>query len=209
MGSLLIEPHYLGSQEYFVSILNSESVLIEVNQHFTKQTFKNRAIFLTTNGKKQLSVPVKFGNRTLLKDVQIDQSQNWKKDHWGCFYSAYGRSPFYEYFEDDFRTIWFKNHRFLLDLNMDMMTMCLALLRIERRIEMTKSYKIEPEGNISDFRELILPKSDYTNRTIYQSTTYSQVFGNMFVPNLSIVDLIMNEGSNALSILRKSALTSE
>ncbi len=201
---LLIEPHYLGSIEYFSLITRADELVFEINQHFTKQSFKNRCVFLTANGEQTLSIPVSYGNRTPFKEVKIDQSQSWLRVHWGSFSSAYGKSPFYEFFEEQFHTVWFAKHRYLIDLNLDMMTLCLSLLQIDRPLKLTEIYDNEVDAAIFDIRELILPKTNYTDRTFYCPEEYDQVFGNKFVSNLSIIDLIMNEGSNALNVLKKS-----
>ena len=208
MSGILIEPHYLGSLEYFTRILYAESIHLEIHQNFTKQTFKNRCVLLTTNGVQSLSIPVQFDQRTAYKDVKIDHDQSWLKEHWGSFFSAYGKSPFYEYFSEQFRSIWFSRQKYLLDLSLEMMTLCLQLLQIDRSIQMTSTFELEGNQSLFDFRELIVPKSSYDCREFYRLHQYSQVFGNKFVPNLSIVDLIMNEGSNARQVLIKSSRSS-
>ncbi len=205
MSKCLIEPHYLGCLEYFVEITSHSNIVLETHAHFTKQTYKNRSEFLSSHGKSILSIPVIYGNRTPVKDVRIDHSQGWQRAHWGTFCSAYGKAPFFEFFMDQFEPIWKKQHDFLLDLNLEMMTLCLTLLQTKLLISISSEYQEVAESTILDQRELILPKRNYTKRSIYVSHEYPQVFGSNFVPNLSIVDLLMNEGPNAMMILRKSA----
>ncbi|MFY0608056.1 MAG: WbqC family protein [Cyclobacteriaceae bacterium] len=202
--NLLIEPHYLGSQEYFTLIAKSEKITFEINQHFTKQSYKNRSILLTANGPQTLSIPVRYGSRTPYKEVLIDHDQSWLRVHWGSFCSAYGRAPYFEYFAGEFESIWFAKHKFLVDLNIELVTLCLRLLQIDMLYQVTEGFEKEPNSTFLDMRELINPKLDYTHRTLFKPVDYNQVFGNKFVPNLSIVDLIMNEGSNASTILKKS-----
>jgi hypothetical protein len=205
MEKCLIEPHYLGSLEYFIKITSHSEIILETHEHFKKQTFKNRCEFLSSHGKSVLSIPVIYDNRTPIKDVRIDHSQGWQREHLGTFCSAYGKSPFFEFFKDQFELIWKKQHDFLLDLNLEMMTLCLTLLQSNLSISISSEYQQVPDSTILDQRELILPKRNYTGRSIYMPYEYAQVFGNNFVPNLSIVDLLMNEGPNAMMILRKSA----
>lgn len=204
MQKIIIEPHYLGSLEYFVQLIKSEEIHLEVCQHFTKQTFKNRCYLLSANGVKSLTVPVKFGNRSALKDVRIDHNQSWSRDHWGAFYSAYGKAPFFEYFQDHFKSIWEKKHEFLIDLTVEMMTMCLKVLQYDRSFQLTSQYAKIPDHRLIDSRERILPKKTFEERNLYLPFPYTQTFGNIFVPNLSIIDLIMCEGSRASEVLTRS-----
>jgi len=204
MRKVIVEPHYLGSLEYFIGLLDCDEVMFEIHQHFTKQTYKNRSYLLTANGVRALSVPVSYSNRTALKEVKIDYRQSWMRDHWGALYSAYGKAPFFEFFADYFHRIWEKKQSFLLDLNMEMMTMCLKILQIDIKINFTDTYKKEPETSFIDLREYFLPKVPYKERGIYRPYNYPQAFGNEFVPNLSLVDLLMNEGTHALNVLVQS-----
>lgn len=204
MHKIIIEPHYLGSLEYYVWLKQCEEVHLEVCQHFTKQTYKNRCYVLTSNGVKPLTVPVKFGNRTPFKDVTIDHDQSWAKDHWGACYSAYGKAPFFEFFQDYFHAIWEKRHKYLVDLNLEMMTMCLKVLQIDRSFSLTEQYEKIPDHRLKDLRERILPKKSFEERNLYLPFPYTQTFGNIFVPNLSIIDLIMCEGSRASEVLTRS-----
>lgn len=201
---ILIEPHYLGSLEYFTMLTSHPEVILEVNAHFTKQTYKNRCYLLGGNGKMLLTVPVSYGNHTPLKDVKTDYTQSWLRDHWGAFYSAYGKAPFYDFFSEEFRKIWEQKHPFLLDMNVEFLTICLKLLQYDMTFSFTEKYEKETIQGIYDAREQILPKKSFKKRNLYIPFPYLQVFGNKFVPNLSIIDLLMCEGSRAGIVLRNS-----
>lgn len=205
MQHILIEPHYLGSLEYFTVLAQSSQVTLEVDEHFTKQTYKNRCVVLSANGPVSLSVPVSYSNRTPFRDVTIDHSQGWGRVHWGAFYSAYGKAPFFEFLASHFEAVWAKKHRFLLDLNLEMMTLCLKILQIDRPFQTTTSYQKKPDNHLIDLRGHIVPKIPFQSRQYYKPCPYTQIFGNNFVPNLSIIDLLMSEGGNALEVLRKSS----
>lgn len=201
MSALVIEPHYLGSLEYFVLLSQYDEVLIEVNDSFPKQTYRNRAYLLTSNKVQSLIVPVKYKNGSPTKDVTIEYSQRWIKDHWGAFYSAYGKAPFYEYFSEDFLKLWEQHHNFLVDLNLNFIELTFKLLQLPINIKLTDQFCKICEN---DFRNIINPKKPFADRKIYSAYSYPQLFGDTFVPNLSIVDLIMNEGPNAAQILKSS-----
>lgn len=205
---LLIEPHYLASLEYFVSVIQAESIVWEVNAHFTKQTYKNRCTILADSGVMTLSIPVIYGNHTPFKEVKIDHTQSWVRQHWGAFYSAYGKAPYFEFFADEFYAIWHAKPDFLLDLNHQMMTLCLKLLQCDREIEFTDHYQKIPDSHKYDLRERIHPKKPFTSRKIYLPFPYTQNFGSNFAPNMSIVDLLLTEGPQAIQILKKSIFPS-
>ncbi|MFT6867505.1 MAG: hypothetical protein ACJA08_002348 [Cyclobacteriaceae bacterium] len=202
MKDLLIEPHYLGCLEYFTLLTAHKKVIFEVNQHYIKQTYKNRCYILTAQGKLSLTIPVQFDNRTIFKDVKIDYNQSWIREHWGAVYSAYGKSPFFEYFSDYFKSIWDKKHTFLVDLNMDFLTLCLKLLQIDIEIQFTETYHAVVENNQIDNRETINPKKETEFQKTLRTKKYNQNFGNEFVPNLAILDLLFCEGTEALNIIR-------
>jgi hypothetical protein len=201
---LLIEPHYLGSIEYYTLIQQFDKIIFEINDHFVKQTYRNRCVFLGSNGTLTLSIPVKFGNRTKFKDVKIDYSQKWLTDHKKAFESAYGKAAYFDFFGEMFLEVWNKKHPFLLDLNMEMMSLCLKLLQIDRQIDYTEEFEKTPDILVEDYRNVVLAKESFENREIYNPQNYFQVFGADFVPNLSLVDLLMNCGLESREILKSS-----
>lgn len=203
--TLLIEPHYFGSLEYFVLIKNYVNVTWDVHAHFTKQTFRNRAVILGANGPHNLIVPVIFGNRTAFKDTKVDYSQRWVQDHWGAIHSAYGKAPFFEYFGEEFHSILQAKPRFLIDLCSETMTLCLKLLHFDSKISLSKEYIDVVESPVQDFRGLIHPKKPFNERSIHKPQKYFQNFGKEFVTNLSILDLLFCTGNESSAILEKSS----
>ncbi|GAB4236152.1 MAG: WbqC family protein [Ekhidna sp.] len=201
MRSLLIEPHYLGSLEYFSLIYQYDAIALEIEDTFRKQTFRNRCHFLSPNGIQQLVIPLRYSSSSKTKDVTIDYSQRWIKDHWGAFYSNYGKAPFFDFFSDSFHEIWEQRHNYLVDLSIHFLEATFKMLQMGK--EILNSCDLE---GVTDMRNVILTKKPYTDRKIYTPAAYNQLFGNTFVPNLSIVDLIMCEGPGASQILRASSL---
>lgn len=204
MKKLIIEPHYFGSIEYFSLLNQFESVEFEINDNFQKQTYRNRCYILGSNKIVSLNVPLNYSSKTILKDVRIDYSQRWVKDHWGALYSSYGKAPFFEFFATDFKKVWDQKYDFLLDLNMKFISQCFKLLNLDLSIDFTDTYEKEVRSERQDFRNEIQPKIDFSDRNIYQPIAYSQLFGNSFAPNLSIIDLIMCEGPQADEIVKAS-----
>lgn len=203
MRRIVIEPHYFGSLEYFSLIAQYDEICFEIHDSFPKQTFRNRTYFLTSNKVQPLIVPVSYSNGDMTKEVRINYSQRWIKDHWGAFYSGYGKAPFFEYFSEEFKSIWDIKPGRLVDLNLELLKMCFKILQFDIKFSFTTSFQKDLE---EDFRNVINPKKPFSDRKIYQPASYTQLFGDTFVPNLSIVDLIMCEGPNAAQILSNSTL---
>ncbi len=203
MSPLLIEPHYLGSLEYYALLLQHEEVLFEVQDRFQKQTYRNRCLLLGANGIQVLTIPTKYSSQTIYKDVRIDHQQRWKKDHWGAFYSSYGKAPFFEYFADPIHQVWERRHDFLLDLTTDLLKLTFKMLQKDVKMTFTEVVKKKDEH---DLRDLIIPKKPFSDRKIYFPAPYMQLFGDAFVPNLSVVDLLLNQGPQASAVLAASFL---
>jgi WbqC-like protein family len=203
---ILIEAHYLPSIEYFSAIAKSEYILLEFHEHFVKQSFRNHAFINTANGKEKITVPLTSkGNRTLISDVKIDQSQNWKKNQWRTIESAYRKSPYFEHYADELNKVVFANHIFLVELNLALLTLCFNWLRWEKKITGTQSYEAVSVDN-HDLRNVILSKKPYGQRNFFRPIKYTQVFGDTFVDNLSLIDLIFCRGPEAAALVNASCL---
>jgi hypothetical protein len=154
-----------------------------------------------------LSVPVLKGNsKQLIRDIQIDYDQKWLTDHWRSISSAYGKAPFFEHYADYFEKIYLRRHACLFELNLELLTICLKLLSIKKKIDFTSAYKNSTENAIDDFRSAIHPKKEYKNNNLYTPVRYRQNFGNNFVSNLSIIDLLFCEGPRSIEIIRQSMI---
>ncbi len=202
-NSLLIELHYFPSLEYFVALKDHDEIIFEQYENFVKQTYRNRFYIRTANKVTCLSIPLKKGSRTI-KDIKIDYQQGWLKDHWRTIVSAYGKSPFFEYYRDDFEAILFKKEPFLFELNFKILTKCLEYLDLRPKLNFTTQYdKLAPNG-VLDKRGIILPKKSFNERGIYRSRPYQQIFGKDFESNLSLLDLLCCEGPQSGLILNES-----
>ncbi|MBB6004453.1 WbqC family protein [Arcicella rosea] len=204
---MIIDLQYLPSLEYFVSLLQHDNIVIEAHEYYEKQSYRNRCIIQTTNKIDTLSIPVKNGNsKVLIRDLKIEYHQDWIRRHWGAIHSAYGKSPFFEYYSEYFKNIIEKKPDFLFDLNLELLSICLKLLRLEKKIIFTEKYEKNVEG---DFRSKIHPKTNFLENGIYQPIAYRQNFGSEFVPNLSILDLLFCQGSQSLKILQSSIVNEQ
>lgn len=203
--NLLIDLHYLPSIEYFVVLKNFNRIELEQHEHYVKQSYRNRCFINTSQGKQMLVVPVtEKSGKTILKDVRVDNSLRWKNNHWRTIESAYRKAPYYEHYSEDLNKILFEPHEFLVEQNLSLLSFCLKSLRLKPDLTVSMSYQQTVAPNQVDMRSAIQAKIPYSSRKHYQPVPYYQVFGNQFVSNLSLVDLLFCAGPVAGSILAAS-----
>lgn len=203
----LIETHYLPSIAYFSALQNVNEVLLEKHERYVKQSYRNRTYIVSTQGKEKLIVPLtsKHG-KVLITDVRIDYGQKWLNQHWRAIQSAYGKAPFFEYYKEDLETVLFKKTMFLYDLNFELLSMCLKWLKRDVTLKESVAYEVTPSPPILDLRGSISFKNEENVVNLYRPYRYYQVFGNTFVGNASILDLIFSEGPGAARIVEASAV---
>jgi hypothetical protein len=184
-----------------------DRVIVEKFEHYQKQSYRNRCYINTATGVRPLIIPlVHPGGKSLIHEVRIDYSQKWLNNHWRTIVSAYGKAPFFEYYQQELQKALFRKHVYLYDLNMEILAMCLKWLRYNIQVGETTSYERDAGIGINDFRSVLNPKKADSCNSFFKSVKYQQVFGSKFVDNLSIVDLIFCEGPAATTIIRSSAL---
>ena len=202
--SIVLGSVYAGNVDYYCALSTGQNIIIDIYQNFQKQSYRNRCVIAGANGKLNLIVPVvRRKGKSPLKEVKIDNHQNWKKIHWKSLESAYRTSPYFEYYEHEFHSIFIsKEHSYLLDFNNDILNATLKCLQIESDINFSTSY-IESDDNLTDLRELIHPKKEPSK--FYHQPIYDQVFEERMdhFENLSILDLLFNEGPMASDMLKK------
>jgi hypothetical protein len=198
-----IELHYLPSIEYFALLNSSSSIVFEVEENYVKQSFRNRAYILGANGIEVLTVPIVniSGQKQLIKEVKIDYSQDWIKRHRGGINAAYGKAPYFEYFEPLINEIFAKKYKFLVDLNIDFLNLLAKISGRQLNYSFTKSFKDSMQDS---FYNQINAKQSWEERSLYLKYPYRQCFGKEFVPNLSVLDLMMNHGREMNEILNQS-----
>jgi hypothetical protein len=203
--SALIDLHYLPSLEYFCVLLPFEKIIMEKHEHFVKQSFRNRCYILTSQGKQILTVPLteKHG-KVLITDVKIDQSARWQVTQWRTIVSAYANTPYFEHYSDELEKIIFAKTGYLYDLNLKLLSFCLQSVGMKITITESVSYDENHDLSVSDLRSVITAKKDFSTRPFYRPQPYLQAFGNTFAANLSVIDLLFNEGPHANSRLKAS-----
>ena len=201
--TLLIDLHYFPSIPYIKEFAKVDCIVLEANETFQKQTYRNRCEILTANGKEALIVPVVHGSSGLIKDIKIDYSQRWFQIHERTLRAAYGKSPFFDFFMDDISVVFAQKTVYLWDFNYNLLTLCLEKLILNKVITESNSYikRDDLPDCVVDMRGKINPQSIKTEGQIV-SKSYHQVFGNEFVTNLSVLDLLFCAVLDSTQILK-------
>jgi hypothetical protein len=206
---LLIHPTYFPSIATFAMLVQHE-VVWEAHDNFQKQTYRNRCYICTDKGKHMLNIPIQHvggeEGRQKYADVRMDNSYGWKKIHWRTLETAYRTSPFFEFFEDDIKPIFEGEEDSLFDFNMKTIEIIGGCLGIEIPKEKTATYDLEP-SEVTDLRFLVNAK----NEKDFGLEPYPQVFEERhgFIANLSILDLLFNEGTQTLDYLKSQSINTK
>ena len=201
---ILTHPLYLAPVPLYAQIYAGDTMLVAANEPFTKQTFRNRTVIATENGRQNLTIPVVHdGGKTAMRDIRISEHGNWRHQHWNALVSAYRKSPFFDYYADDFAHFYEERDGFLMDFNLRMHSVVCELLGLERGVEFLEENL--DECMVIDLRHTAEPKA-VADVTGYTAQPYYQVFAQRhgFIPDLSIVDLLFNMGPESLIVLRDS-----
>ena len=204
--NILLHPSYFPSISHFVTIAQSDSITFEMEDNFQKQTNRNRTYIYSPNGIQLLNIPVKHSALAYqkTKDIKIESEFDWQKQHFKSLEAAYRSSPFFEFFEDDIQPIFQKKHTFLMDLNFETLEIVSKCLRRKVEFDTTTEYFHQIDSKtVIDFRYLINGKKD---NSVFEN--YTQVFDDKhgFLNNLSVLDLLFNEGKYAMDYLKNQIL---
>lgn len=194
---------YFAPIAMYVQLYAAKRMLVDYDAHFVKQTYRNRTLIAAENGALPLTVPVVHsgGERQAMRDVRISDHGNWRRMHWNAIVSAYKKSPFFDYYADDFRPFYEKRYDFLVDFNLQLHNTVCELLGLEREIA-----TFDSKGNPAKYID-VRPFAEPSTIITHTPHHYYQVFEqrNGFLSNLGVADLLFNMGPEGLITLRDSA----
>lgn len=194
----LFSTAYLPPIAYVAALSAQPEALIETQETFPKQTYRNRTEIMTAGGVRTLSVPVIRNNHSRTEEVGIDYKERWNVIHLRTIAAAYSASPYYLYYKDVLEKILLQRYERLIDLNDALLQWILRTLKSGCQIRHTQDFvKDYP----ADLRDTFSPKHPYPTEG---HKPYYQVFADRlpFTPNLSFLDLLMNLGPEAGEYLK-------
>jgi hypothetical protein len=168
-------------------LLQDPHLVLDLNEHFVKQSIRTRAEILSANGVIQLNVPILHtASKQTLEALQIDYSKNWQAEHWRAIESAYANSPHFEHYAYDLRQLFEAKYVYLHQLNSAILNWINSALDLQLQIAYSMGYSGQTPTD----------KKAWLGREINAAEAYQQVFKgkNEFVQNLSVLDGLMNEG---------------
>ncbi|MEZ4842267.1 MAG: WbqC family protein [Flavobacteriaceae bacterium] len=200
----ILYPSYFSPIIHYVVLAHHKNIVFEVEDHFQKQTYRNRCYIYGANGKQLLNIPVKHNNTTRkTKDIRIEYAFDWQKQHIKTIQTAYRSSPYFEFYEEDMLALFKEKPKYLLDLNLRYQEQILELLQLDITFEKTIEYH-KVYSNALDLRHVVNAK----NEEYFSFSEYFQAFSNKygFIENLSILDLLFMEGPSALTYLEEQEI---
>jgi hypothetical protein len=202
VDTIIVSTNYFGSISFYCELAKYQRVIIDTGERYEKQSQRTRTSILSANGPLHLSIPVMRpnGNATRVNDIQISTIENWQKDHWKAIESAYQHAPFFFYYGEKIKELIFQKELSLTAFNKNIINQLLLLIDIQ--IDVCFSDNCPPITSKNDPRVWLNAKE-----ITYPIIPYPQVFSDKFdfEPNLSIIDLVMNEGPLARDYISKSS----
>lgn len=206
MKSALIELQFLPPISYFSLLSGYDEIILERHENYVKQSYRNRCYINTASGREMLVVPLtaKHG-KVQITSIKIDYNQKWLNRTWRTIQSAYGNAPFFGYYADELHAILFQKFTFLYDLNLELLSLCLKWLRWRITVKESNQFEKTTLQPVYDLRNVIGDKNQLQAMNYFRPVSYQQVFGSMFVPDLSLLDLIYCMGPESMNVIRGSA----
>ena len=204
LGVSLFPSYYLAPISYYARMVKCDTYCIDTDEPYRKQTLRNRCYIASPNGPLALTIPVvKFVPcHTPMRDIRISDHGNWRHLHWNALQSSYGRTPFFEFYADDFAPFYEKKWEFLVDYNQALQELVWEEIggreqEVRGKRNALERPNISQEDEVSSY---LLPPTSYL-------PPYYQLFSDRhgFMPDLSIVDLLFNMGPESILYLMRNA----
>ena len=195
---IILPCFYWGPVSYYTAMTAADEVAVEMHEHFCKQTYRNRCRIATANGTLDLTVPTeRTHQKQAMNDVKIKYDTPWQKQHWNAIESAYRNSPYFDFLRDELEKLYTTHETYLADLNIKINDLALKIMQIKKRIHLTTEYSATTSA--TDLRQAFNAKGAPANCTPYYQV-FAHKFG--FTSDLSILDLILEEGPESIKYLK-------
>ncbi len=183
---LVLPSAYFPSLAYVRALLNQKNIILDYHEFFIKQSIRSRCEILSANGILQLNIPILHNGKQTVSKVEIDYSKNWQAEHLRALESAYANAPHFEYYYYDLQQLFLFKPQYLATFNEAILKWIDAALGLALQINWSEAYT----GLITT------DKKAWLGRALQPTRPYTQVFNEHtdFVPNLSVIDGLMNEG---------------
>lgn len=188
---MVLSTAYFPPAEYFSVLAKCSDVFLDSRENYCKQSYRNRCYILTANGPEALMFPVVHDGKRLITEISVDYSTPWVRRTEYAIDSAYYNSPFFEYYRDGLFSILDSRPEKLWDLDLQIIRFFCRKIGIPAPVA---------EGPVPQEEALVIHpkvKSSYEAREYWQ--VFREKFG--FVPNLSVMDLLFNEGPESICYL--------
>jgi hypothetical protein len=197
---VILESNYFPPLSYMHLLLNAKEYFITNDEPYVKQTYRNRANILTSQGIISLTVPVEKKGQRKVSTCKISYAENWQQKHLRTIESAYGKSPFFEHYFPYIEQLFSQKIEFLTELNEEALSLCFKFLNAQKEVN-------QVQNQTNDFLNVTNSISPKKESSISNQIDYHQMFGNKFAQDLSILDVLFCEGPLAYSIVKTQIKT--
>lgn len=223
------QPQFFPWLGYFDKIAKSDVFVFLDDVQYKKNEWQNRNKIKTSQGEQWLTVPVLYHFPEKIIEVKINNQIDWKKNHLHSFTSNYSKAKYFHEIFDSFSEIYDRGWSNLVDLNLATIQKSIDFLGI--KTQLLKSSQMNIEGSSTE-RLVAICKylkadtyiagqggKDYVDESLFNATNiklvfqdfshpvYTQCFGD-FLPNLSIIDLLFNCGSESNKVFSDKKFSS-
>jgi len=223
------QPGYFPDISFFIKMLKADFFILADDLLYSTRSNLSRTRIKTATGVQWLTVPVltKGKSGQCVNRVEIDRLHEWQRNHWFTLFVNYKTTPYFEQYEDFFIEIFNQQWQFLAKLNIHSILYLKKELCIQTKVHLLSEFSTRSQRTkkvidllnqlgcdtylVNRFEhslidETVINQAGFTLRKLdFQHPVYHQRFGN-FVEGLSIIDLLMNEGPEAIELLNLTSL---
>jgi len=210
------QPAYIPWLGYFDKIAKSDIHIFFDDAQYSKNNLFNRNKIKTPKGEAWLTIPVKYKSDLPICRTEIDNSTDWRQNHWKTIQMNYSKAPYFKQFSKIFEEIYSKDWKYLSDINIEMNKKIAELSDIKTKFVSSSELEAEGTSNQKLINLCKAVKADtylsgqgakvYMDEKLFEENgisveyqdfkypEYRQLWGD-FIPNLSVLDYLFNHGA--------------